>query len=287
MDGNVLMGQGGLSYTSMDNTPVVGSKTNNRLHVNGSIQLTNNDDAIVFGRGTATFLKDEELGFGWGGGLYMTDGTWLRTRGNKGFYNGTGTIRTDGAFDVGGNTVITSGRNITNINSISASGDLSIFKSESQINLGKDNGPHGINFYDTDDSLKWGFYYRTSPDTITFETGGTSAKFTLDTSGNLTVASNVTAYSDITLKDNIEVIPNALDKVCSVRGVTYDRIDQDNARQTGVIAQEIEQILPEAVQTNDDGIKSVAYGNMIGILIEAIKELKQEIEELKNDNDSN
>jgi len=283
MDGNVLIGQAEVSYTNMDNTSLIGTNSNNKLHVNGSIQLTNNSDAIVFGRGTATFIKDEELGFGWGGGLYMTDGTWLRTRGNKGFYNGTGTIRTDGAFDVGGNTVITSGRNITNINSISASGDLSIFKSESQINLGKNGGPHGINFYDDDNSLKWGFYYRTSPDTITFETGGTSAKLTLDTSGNLTVASNVTAYSDITLKDNIEVIPNALDKVCSVRGVTYDRIDQDNARQTGVIAQEIEQILPEAVQTNDDGIKSVAYGNMVGLLIEAIKEQQAQINELKEE----
>ena len=75
------------TYTTMDNTPLVGSITNNKLHVGGSIQLASNDDAIVFGRGTASFLKDEELGFGWGGGWYMTDGTYLRVRNNKTIYS--------------------------------------------------------------------------------------------------------------------------------------------------------------------------------------------------------
>lgn len=109
----------------------------------------------------------------------------------------------------------------------------------------------------------------------------------LTTGGSLVVTGNVTAYSDITLKDNIELIPNALEKVCSVRGVTYNRTDENSVRQTGVIAQEIEKILPEAVQSDKDGIKSVAYGNMVGLLIEAIKELKSEIEELKNGNNTN
>ena len=75
------------SYTSNDNTPVVGSNTNNRLFVDGSIQLLNGNDAIVFGRGAASFFKDEEIGFGWGGGWYMTDGTYLRVRGSKILYN--------------------------------------------------------------------------------------------------------------------------------------------------------------------------------------------------------
>ena len=75
------------TYTVGDNTPVVGGAlTTNRLHVGGSIQLAGSDDAIVIGRGTATFLKDEELGFGWGGGWYMTDGTYLRSRNNKHIY---------------------------------------------------------------------------------------------------------------------------------------------------------------------------------------------------------
>jgi hypothetical protein len=83
------------------------------------------------------------------------------------------------------------------------------------------------------------------------------------------------------LKENIEVIPNALDKLSAIRGVTFDRTDCDVDRQAGVIAQEVEAVLPEVVTTNEDGIKSVAYGNLVGLLIESIKELKAEVNDLK------
>jgi hypothetical protein len=86
-DGLVGIGTTDFSYTINDNSRVVGSNTNNRLFVNGSIQLLGNNDAIVFGRGTSTFLTDEELGFGWGGGWYMTDGTYLRVRNDKTLYS--------------------------------------------------------------------------------------------------------------------------------------------------------------------------------------------------------
>lgn len=96
-NGDVIVNQNAITYSSMDNTPVVGSATTNRLHVNGSIQLTGNNDAIVFGRGSSSFMKDEEIGFGWGGGWYMTDGTFLRVRnpGSIVLYT-SGTIRSDG-----------------------------------------------------------------------------------------------------------------------------------------------------------------------------------------------
>ena len=102
--------------------------------------------------------------------------------------------------------------------------------------------------------------------------------------GGITATGNITAYSDISLKDNIQIISDSLSKVAKLRGVTYDRTDLKNERHAGVIAQEVEQVLPEVVTTDQDGIKSVAYGNMVGLLIEAIKELKQEIEALKNGN---
>ena len=98
MDGNVCIGQGAISYTTSDNASIINTLSNNKLHVNGSIQLTNNNDAIVFGRGTATFMRDEEIGFGWGGGWYMTDGTYIRGRGSKIIYNGTNNFRTDKSF---------------------------------------------------------------------------------------------------------------------------------------------------------------------------------------------
>ena len=72
-----------------------------------------------------------------------------------------------------------------------------------------------------------------------------------------------------------------MDKVVQIRGVTFDRVDEEVPRQSGVIAQEVEKVLPEVVITNKDGIKSVAYGNLVGLLIESIKELKVEINELK------
>ena len=100
---------------------------------------------------------------------------------------------------------------------------------------------------------------------------------------------NVTAYSDIAVKTNLEVIPNALEKVCSISGYTYDRTDfvpdpetgeMPETRQAGVVAQEVEKVLPEVV-SGEEGNKNVAYGNMVSILIEAIKELKTEVDELK------
>lgn len=105
--------------------------------------------------------------------------------------------------------------------------------------------------------------------------------------GNLTVTgtvlsnNNITAFSDIRLKTNIKKIDCALEKVCKINGYTFDI---NNKKGTGVIAQEIQKILPEVVIETDTEEKylSVAYGNIVGLLIEAIKDLKSEIEVLKN-----
>ena len=116
--------------------------------------------------------------------------------------------------------------------------------------------------------------------------GGWSAatnRFQMDMAGNLTMAGNITAYSDIRLKENIKAIPDALSKVQQLRGVTFTRNDTEDLEKlhTGVIAQEVEAVLPEAVSEDNDGIKNVAYGNMVGLLIESIKELKAEVDDLK------
>lgn len=113
---------------------------------------------------------------------------------------------------------------------------------------------------------------------------GTTTRYTFDDNGSFTATGNVTAYSDVRLKDEIEVIDDALAKVNQLRGVTFVRIDEEElGRQTGVIAQEVEAILPEVVLTADDdiGTKSVAYGNMVGLLIEAVKELTARVEDLE------
>jgi len=112
--------------------------------------------------------------------------------------------------------------------------------------------------------------------------GSTITALTLDMSaaGAATFNNDVTAFSDERLKSDIRTIDNALDKVMNMRGVTFDR---EGRKGTGVIAQEMQKVMPEVV--HDEGVyMSVAYGNLVGVLIEAVKELKAEIEELKHDN---
>jgi len=114
--------------------------------------------------------------------------------------------------------------------------------------------------------------------------GGTEiVALTIDASeaGAATFNNNVTAYSDERLKDNIQTLESGLDKVNRLRGVTYTRDEKENI---GVIAQEVEKILPEIVLTADDemGTKSVDYSRLTAVLIEAVKELSAKIEKLEN-----
>jgi len=103
--------------------------------------------------------------------------------------------------------------------------------------------------------------------------GKTNPAYTLDVVGDIYASGDLVAVSDERKKTNIEPISNALDKVLQLTGITFDQIDGDDRRHAGVIAQEVEKVLPEVVYTDKDGMKSVAYGNIIGLLIEAIKEL--------------
>ena len=95
--------------------------------------------------------------------------------------------------------------------------------------------------------------------------------------GDITATGDITAYSDESLKTNIQVIDNAVGKVEQLHGITFDRI-ADGSSSTGVIAQELKAVLPEAVHTNEQGLHSVAYGNVVGLLIEAIKEQQKQID---------
>jgi hypothetical protein len=116
--------------------------------------------------------------------------------------------------------------------------------------------------------------------------GGWSAssnRFQMDMSGNLTMAGDITAFSDARVKENVVTIDNALDKVLNLRGVYYNRNDsEDKRKKIGVIAQEIMKVLPEVVNQDTNGIYNVSYGNMAGLFIEAFKQQQKEIDELKN-----
>lgn len=101
-----------------------------------------------------------------------------------------------------------------------------------------------------------------------------------DTAGNVTAAQNVTGYSDARLKTDVETIRDALGLIEKMRGVRYTRIDS-GARRVGVIAQETALAVPEAVQQNPDGMLSVAYMDLVGVLVQGINELQERVRELE------
>ena len=104
--------------------------------------------------------------------------------------------------------------------------------------------------------------------------------YNITTTGDITAA-NFNTTSDESLKTNVETIENALSKVINMRGVNFNWTENSQPG-TGVIAQEMAEVLPHVVTENDEGIKHVQYGNIVGTLIEAIKEQQREIEELKD-----
>jgi hypothetical protein len=108
-------------------------------------------------------------------------------------------------------------------------------------------------------------------------------------SGDVVAAGDVVAYytSDIRLKDNIEVIKGSLDKIDGIRGVEFDWNEkspgwaQERGHDIGVIAQEVQKVIPEIVSERKNGYLGVDYKRLVPLLIESVKELKQEVEDLK------
>ena len=103
--------------------------------------------------------------------------------------------------------------------------------------------------------------------------------YNLEVSGSIRTSAAVFQSSDERLKSNILTVTDGLSKVVSSRGVTFDK---DGTNQYGVIAQEIQKVLPEVVSEDNNGYLSVNYNGIVGVLIEAIKELKNEVDDLKS-----
>lgn len=129
----------------------------------------------------------------------------------------------------------------------------------------------------------------TSVGTLTSLTvSGATATGALTVTGAVTATGDITAFftSDKRHKNNIQTIPNALEKVTKLNGVTWEWNDDVNevtksTPKTGLIAQEVQEVLPEVVKTRDDGFLALDYSKMMGLLVEAIKEQQIQIEELK------
>ena len=146
-----------------------------------------------------------------------------------------------------------------------------------------------LRFGDSDSDNPGVIYYVHSDDSMRFNTGG-AEEMRLENDGDLHVDGDVIAFSttvsDVALKSDIEMIPNALDKIDEIQGYTFTR--HNGQKSAGIIAQELEKVLPEAVREKElalvDGkkYKTVEYDAIHGLLVNCIKELKQEIKELKD-----
>ena len=118
----------------------------------------------------------------------------------------------------------------------------------------------------------------------------------LDSDGDLHILGSLSESSDVRLKKNIKTIDNALSKVNQLRGVTYNwnkaSGKDTEIKQLGMIADEVEEIIPELVKTDTvkgsfdkdglDNIKSLKYGNVVGLLVEAVKELSAKVTALES-----
>jgi hypothetical protein len=172
--------------------------------------------------------------------------------------NSTGYLRTDGANGASGVQAFNAGIDVGSVH-LDDNGDvnLDVVTPSGVSSIGMRNS--SWNHYDTQATSGHYFY------------------------GNINATGNVTAYSDIRVKTNLEVITTALARVNKLTGYTFDRTDIETDRQTGLIAQDVLEVLPEAVtQDPETGHYHVAYGNIVGLLVESIKELKKEVDTLKD-----
>ena len=142
-----------------------------------------------------------------------------------------------------------------------------------------------LGYNHTDDTML--FYTNAAERMRIFANGNVTIGRTVDNGyqfyvgGTIYATGNITANSDLTLKKNLELITNPTDKLMQLNGYSY-QWKEDDSHQYGVIAQEVEKILPYAVSTGNDGIKGVSYNQIIPVLIEAVKEQKKELEELRD-----
>lgn len=125
--------------------------------------------------------------------------------------------------------------------------------------------------------------WTTSGNTINLTNGSGVTKFSFDISlGDFTAQGDIISISDATLKDDIRPIEDALQIVQSLNGVTFHRKNDSSPRRSvGLLAQDVESVLPEAVRQDVRG-KAVAYGNLVGLLVEAIKDQQAQIDELRS-----
>ena len=270
------------------------------------IKVQNNYETVVYsGRGSAGFgvFGNTNIRLGFGGATTTGNADLLI---NNSGQVGIGTTSPTQKLDVAGSAVF-SQRLIANTNQYYIK--YAVWNSASNYGIGMTNGftygalnnDYAMTFCmnnDTDRGFWWGY------DGQSKSTGAMSLNMqgklkvnhsiglgTVNpsaTQGRIDASNDIVAYStsDIRLKDNIKSIDKALDKVNSIQGIEFDWIEKEevhgnSGHDVGVIAQEIEKILPDVVTTRDNGYKAVKYEKIVPLLIEAIKDLSKQVDGLK------
>ena len=197
----------------------------------------------------------------------------------------SGSVTTSGSLTLGGTLSLTSG-NVTGAlgyTPLSSSGSVTIGGNLTVTGAGTSSS---IYMSDTDEGQR---ELHCNSNRIGFLTQAGAWGSYCNDDGSWVSTGDITAFSDERIKENIETIDNALEKTLKLRGVYYNRIDtNDKSRKLGLIAQEIQKVIPEVVHEESDGLLGVSYGNLVGLLIEAFKGLNEkvisqeaQIEELK------
>ncbi|WP_335989617.1 tail fiber domain-containing protein [Pseudoalteromonas sp. CH_XMU1449-3] len=219
-----------------------------------------------------------------GGGLHMTDSTWVRTYAGRAFFSSS----TDTLQSINTNGGI---RFKHQLFSSSPTGEGGIVGNYKELGTGVEQMIWTIGTDWRTHSTHYGMGYKfgsgvggRTEHSITFKNGGVIYT-RIGFQGSATFAKKIyaadfVATSDRRIKADIKPIENALDKVMKLSGNTYIRTDLENTVSTGVIAQEVEAVLPEAVVEEDD-VKRVSYNGVVAMLVEAVKELTAKVKVLE------
>jgi hypothetical protein len=221
------------------------------------------------------------------GGWYMSDSTYVRSY-NDVIVITNSSFRSPIFYDINDTAYYTDPASTSNLYGLQLTG-----ASNKYLYINPGNGYEAMVRYNGGSGNTWYAGKRTTGTTQAgtadfhfYSDAAGDTVFGIGADGTIKAKGDVVAYSssDKQLKDNILPIENALEKVKKIGGYTFDWNDNQDIHKghdVGVIAQEIEAVLPEIVMTRDNGFKAVKYEKIVALLIEAIKEQQTQIEELK------
>jgi hypothetical protein len=294
----------------LDNTKLLSLDDNGTINTNGNININNiYFSGDIYSKVDDTYVSiTSNLTHIIGSNFYIhKDNISLNSSNiylNPSYINGGGVIingsdinTTNNLFEI--NNYIGNDNFIT-LNSISSSSYINFFNTTSRFRVGVNDGNFSIyksidnNNYNNVINLNYDINNNLNIDinghintTNDFSINNITTYITDDNNyrlrvyGNLKVDGVVMSSSDKRLKNNINKIDNALDKIEKLSGVFYYYNNNDIHRQMGLIAQDVKEVIPEVVYEDEKGYLNIAYGNLMGVVIEAIKELRNEIKNIK------